>query len=214
MPVLSSHFSARSTVGTIAVALCLVVSGGRLSAAPRPAGASSQDLLGTLTRVETALDATANASALARAGSTRDALGFPVGVQRIGKHVRDGFESVQYDEVSEIDSVGKVTSLTQFDAKGRLRAAIRMDGTPKSGSGVSRETATSTAKRSAVAIGLTAGATSVVEADQATGGWTVRWARVEGGVPVRGDETRVRIWPNGQVQSVSNVGTSYPRLRA
>jgi hypothetical protein len=206
MPILSSRISARSIAGTFAVAVCLVVSAGRLTAAPRPAGPSSQDVLGTPTRVETALDATGNASALARAGNTRDALGFPVGVQRIGKHVRDGFESVEYDEVSEIDSVGKVTSLTQFDAKGRLRAAIRLDGAPTGGSSVSRETATAMAKRSAAATGLTAGATSVAEVDQATGGWTVRWARVEGGVPVRGDETRVRVWPNGRIQSVSNVG--------
>jgi hypothetical protein len=205
MRVLGSRCSIKSAVGTAAVAICLVVSGGQLAAAPRSTGSATDDLLGNPTRIETALDAGASATVLARAGKTRDALGFPVGVKRTGMHVRDGFEHAEYDEVSETDAAGRVTALTQFDTKGRLRAAVRLDNPPRGGLKVTRDGATRLANRSALAAGLAVGEPSATDADQATGGWTVRWARVEDGVPVRGDETRVHVWPDGRVQSVARV---------
>jgi len=205
MQLLGLRCSIQTAVGTAAIAACLVVTAGQLAAAPRSAGSSSQDPLGKPERVETALDGGASSAVLAHAGQTRDALGFPVGVKRIGKHVRDGFEQAEYDEVSEVDSTGRVAAVTQFDTQGRLRTAVRLDSPPRGGLKVNVDGAIRAAQRSAQAAGLTVGAPSTTDADQATGGWTVHWDRVAAGVRVRGDETRVHVWPDGRIQSVARV---------
>ncbi|MGD0017623.1 MAG: hypothetical protein ABSD62_00015 [Candidatus Limnocylindrales bacterium] len=205
MRSLDSRSSIKSAAGTAAIVACLVVTAGQLTAAPRPDRSSNQDLLGNPTRVETALDASSSAAVLAQAGKTRDALGFPVGVKRAGKHVQNGFEQAEYDEVSETDSAGRVTSLTQFDMNRRLRAAVRLDSPPREGPKVTRDVAIHAAQRSALAAGLTVGVPSTTDADEATGGWTVHWARVKDGVRVRGDETRIHVWPDGRIQSVARV---------
>lgn len=205
MRLLDVRCSVKSVAATAAIVTCLVVTAGQLAAAPRPTGPSGPDLLGNPTRVETALDAGSGAAVLAREGKTRDALGFPVGVKRVGKHVRDGFEQVEYDEVTETDFAGRVTAVTQFDTKGRLRAAVRLDSPPRGGLKVTLDGAVRSAQRSALAAGLTVETPSTSDADQAAGGWTIHWARVQDGVPVRGDETRVQVWPDGRIQSVAHI---------
>lgn len=187
-----------------AMAVCLLVSAGHIAAAP-PSPGSSEVGPGSPARVETALDTKADALAFARASRTRDALSFPVGVNRIGRHVRDGFEGAEYDQIDELDPAGRVTAITQFDSKGRLRAAIRLGSTPMVGPRVTPDGAVESAQRSALVAGLNVGTPTSTEADQATGGWTVHWARVQDGVRVRGDETRICVWPDGRIQSLSRV---------
>ena len=204
MRLLNWHLSFKSGLGAAAVVGCLAVTAGQLTAAPRQSP-SSADLDGNPTRMEMALDANSSAAVFARAGKARDALEFPVGVTRVGKHVRDGFERAEYDEVSEMNSSGKIVALTQFDTKGRLRVAVRLDGPPRGGPRVTSDAAIRAAQRSTLAAGLTVGSPSRTDADEATGGWTVHWPRVKDGVPVRGDETRVNVWSDGHIQSVALV---------
>jgi len=205
MQLLGSRCSIKTAVGTCALAVCLLVSAGQLAAAPRQAPSSDRDPFGKLAREETALDAGTGSALMAQAGETGSALGFPVGVKRVGKHVRDGFEQAEYDEVTEMDSKGRVSSITQFDKNGRLRTAIRLDSPPRSVLKVSGAAAIRAAQRSAQAAGLTLGTPSATDADQATGGWTVHWNRVAAGIRVRGDETRVQVWPDGRIQSMARV---------
>ena len=196
--------NAKWATATAVLVACLVVSAGQMLAAPRPSNPVEVGL-GLPARVETALDAGAERAVLAREVKTRDALGFPVGAQRLGRHVRDGFERAEYDEVTEFDSAGKVQTITQFDSKGGLRAAMRLDDPSRIGSIVTADGGVRSAQRSALAAGLSVGTPTSTEADAATGGWTVHWARVQDGVRVRGDETRVRVWPDGRTQSVARV---------
>ena len=192
-----------AAVGIVAL-MCAAVSAGHIAAAPRlPDSNSAPPELAT--RVEVALDASADAVLIAREGRTRDALGFPVGVKRIGHHVIDGFENAEYDEVTELDSAGNLESVIQFDSKGRLRGAVRVGPAPAPGPRLTQAGAVRSAQKSALAAGLAVGAPTSTEADQATGGWTVHWARTQNGVRVRGDETRAQVWPDGRIQSVARA---------
>lgn len=205
MPVVISRTTIKSAIGAGAIVACLVVTAGRMIAAPQPSGGFAQTAVDEPTRFETALDANSEAVVLARAGKTRDALGFPVGAKHTSKHVRDGFEHAEYDEVSEVDTAGRVTSVTQFDAQGQLRAAVRLDSGPRAGLNVTREAAIQSAQRSAVAAGLAVDTPSAVDVDEANGGWTISWARKQDGVRVLGDETRVHLWSDGRIQSLARV---------
>ena len=205
MPVVISRTTIKSAIGAGAIVACLVVTAGRMIAAPQPSGGFAQTAVDEPTRFETALDANSEAVVLARASKTRDALGFPVGAKHTSKHVRDGFEHAEYDEVSEVDTAGRVTSVTQFDAQGQLRAAVRLDSGPRAGLNVTREAAIQSAQRSAVAAGLAVDTPSAVDVDEANGGWTISWARKQDGVRVLGDETRVHLWSDGRIQSLARV---------
>ena len=205
MPVLISRTTVKSAIGAGAIVACLVVTAGRMIAAPQPSGGFAQTAVDEPTRFETALDANSEAVVLARAGKTRDALGFPVGARHTIKHVRDGFEQAEYDEVSEVDAAGRLTSVTQFDAQGQLRAAVRLDSGPRAGVNVTREAAIRSAQRSAVAAGLAVDTPSAADVDEANGGWTISWARQQDGVRVRGDETRIHLWSDGRIQSLARV---------
>jgi hypothetical protein len=204
-PVLMSRATVKSVIGAGAIVACLVVTAGRMVAAPQPSGGFDQAVVGEPTRFETTLDANAETVVLARAGKVRDALGFPVGAKHTSRHVRDGFEQAEYDEVSEVDAAGRITSITQFDGRGQLRAAIRLDSAPRAGLNVTRKTAIDSARRSALAAGLAVDSPSGTEVDQANGGWTIRWARLQDGIRVRDDETLVHLWSDGRIQSLARV---------
>lgn len=202
-PTSSNNVKSAAAVGIVAL-MCLAVSAGHIAAAPRSA-VSDSAAPRPAARVEVPLDANADAVLIAREGKTRDALGFPVGFKRIGQHVLDGFENAEYDEVTELDSAGNVQSVTQFDSKGRLLGAVRVGPAPALGLRLTQDGAVRSAQRSALAAGLAVGTPTSTEADQATGGWTVHWARTQGGVRVRGDETRAQVWPDGRIQSVART---------
>jgi hypothetical protein len=205
MQLLTRTNTFRCVMGAGIFGACLLFAGGALTAAATPAQAPELTQLPVLDRTETQLSAEAGAAIVDRAKHVRDELGFPAGKSRTARHVRDGFQNAEYDEVDEIDSDGRVAAIAQFDAGGRLRAAVRFDAPKKGGRKLTRDDAIAGARRSAAAAGLTVDDAAGADVNEATGGWSVRWQRVVDGVRVRGDEIRVELWPNGQVWSVARV---------
>jgi hypothetical protein len=132
-------------------------------------------------------------------------LGFPAGDRQVARHVKDGLQQRDYDEVEEVDSNGNVLSITQLDSSGQLLAAVRFDNGSRPGRAVGRDAAAKAARRAAEAASLPTAGTNKTDADSGSGGWAVHWARAEGGVPVRGDETRVNVRIDGRIESVARV---------
>ena len=135
----------------------------------------------------------------------RDALGFPAGAARSGRHVKDGLQDAEYDEVADLDSAGQPISLTQFDGRGRLVTAVRFDLPPGLSAKVTSDQASKAAQGVLARSGLTPSGKARVEANPVAGGWDVHWPRIEAGFPVRGDETSLHVWQDGRVQSVARV---------
>ena len=195
----------RFALGVGFLLACLTITGGSLQAASQPTGGADPampDLPGVVSHV---LDAESSPAVFLRARAARDTLGFPVGVRRAGRHVQDGIQHVEYDEVDELDAAGNPVSLTQLDGSGRLRVAVRFDESPHPASRIAREQAIQAAQRGAVSAGLAVGGPAHIDADVATDGWTVRWTRIQNGIAVRGDETRVQVRPDGHIQSLARV---------
>ncbi len=140
-----------------------------------------------------------------RAASARDALGFPVGSNRTGRHIRDNYRPTEYDEVEEVDRAGQALALTQFDPDGRLVSAVRFDRPSVSSQKVDGDAATKSAIRGVSASGLAVSGQYQAEVNSVLGGWDVHLDRSQDGFRVRGDETRVHVWPDGRVQSIAHV---------
>ena len=140
-----------------------------------------------------------------RAASARDAFGFPVGAKRTGKHVHDTYRPTDYDEVEEVDGTGQPLALTQFDPTGRLVAAVRFDRPFATSPKIDRDAATKAATTGLSASGVAVAGQYQADADPVLGGWNVHWDRSQDGFKVRGDETRVHVWPDGRIQSVARV---------
>jgi hypothetical protein len=153
----------------------------------------------------TALYADSSPDVFARARAARDALGFPVGAKRSGRHVQDGGRKVAYDEVAEVDSADRPVALTQLDGSGRLLAAVRFDTPSTLAARSTQETAARAAQRGLTASGVPVSGQPRVDADSTSGDWNVHWDRTQDGFRVRGDETRVHVWPDGRIQSVASV---------
>jgi len=143
---------------------------------------------------------------LARASRVRDSLGFPVGTSRTDSLVHDSVRRTDIDETDELDAQGKTVSLTQFDSNGDFVSAIRFDAQPHPSASVSSSSASASARTAAINLGLESTQPSLVFDDPSDGGRMVQWDRAEQGVPVLGDGTLVRVWPDGRVASVSKVG--------
>ena len=188
-----------------AVVLGLALSAGQLTAASMTTGASDPDRVSQPGISVTALYADSSPDVFARAKAARDALGFPVGTKRSGRHVQDGGRKAAYDEVSEVDSAGRPLALTQFDGTGRLLAAIRFDSPSTLASKGTPDAAARTAQRGLIASGVPASGQPEIDADSIAGGWNVHWDRTQGGYRVRGDETRVHVRQDGRIQSVARV---------
>jgi hypothetical protein len=141
----------------------------------------------------------------ARADKVRDGLSFPPGSRRLGRHVRDGFQNLEYDEIEELDAAGRPMSLTQFDGSGRLVTAVRFDRPGLSGTRTTADSATKTAQRTLGQLGVPTAGRPQAEADAVDGGWDVHWDRVVNGRAVRGDETRVRLRSDGRIGSLAVV---------
>jgi hypothetical protein len=95
-----------------AVVVGLAVSAGQLTAASLTAGGTDTAQVqaaraGQPVTTGTVLYADSSPAVFARAASARDAFGFPAGVKRTGRHVHDGFQRSEYDEVSEVDAAGR-----------------------------------------------------------------------------------------------------------
>ncbi|HEX7491840.1 MAG TPA: hypothetical protein VF337_09085 [Candidatus Limnocylindrales bacterium] len=192
-----------------AVVVGLVLSTGQLTAAPMvdsvtaTPGVASVDRQAGIT--ETAIYADSRPDIFARAGKARDAFGFPAGQRRTGRHVHDGYQHSEYDEVSDVDSAGNTVSMTQFDQDGSLVSAVRFDTPPALATGSSGEAATKAAQRGLAAQGMRTLGQARVKENSVSGGWDLHWDRVEAGLAVRGDETSVHVWQDGRIQSVAKV---------
>jgi hypothetical protein len=203
--------AAKSAAATAIVVGALALSGGSFAAAgsgePATAttGAAAAMPAGRTAVVEAAIYADDHPDVFARAASVRDALGFGKGVARKGRHVSDGIQNSSYDEVVEVDSAGRSTSLAQFDGRGRLLAAIRFDSPSKSSGARSSDEATKAAQRGLVSAGLQPTGLAGSRADEVAGGWDVHWDRSQAGFKVRGDELSVHVWQDGRIQSVARV---------
>ena len=135
-------------------------------------------------------------SLLTAAGDARVKLGFPAGVHQRHQVVDPGDGSGPLDEIQETDAKGRVVSLTRF-CGGRLCGAVRFDRPPKGASRIDASAASARAKGVLGSLALNAGeATETLGTD---GGWTVKSIRTEKGIPVRGDGSTVREWPDGQI---------------
>lgn len=200
----SSYRILKIVAGAIVAASCLAVTTSGLSAASKTPASSGPAFVGPI-RYEGTLAGAHALEVSARAQAMRDTLDFPVGSERVARHVRDGFQQIEYDEVEELDADGRILAVAQFDSSGRLRAAVRFDAHARPSRPMGRDAATKAAQRAATAAGLPATGALRTESDPASEGWTVHWAREVEGVPVRGDETRVHVWPDGRVQSLSRA---------
>jgi len=154
---------------------------------------------------ETVLNANDSSEVFARAHAARDALGFPAGSKSAGRHVHDGLQNTDYDEVTEVDAVGQTITVAQFDAAGHLLAALRFDSPSGSAPAVTGDAAALSAQRGLAALGVTVRGQARLDVNPAAGGWDVHWDRAQDGFAVRGDETRVHVWPDGRIQSVARV---------
>ena len=210
MPFMNRLPVAKAASATAIVAVALAVSGGQLLAATVASPTQEPDNLvaapaGPGVTRETVLLANDRPELFARSGSVRDAFGFTKGATRNGRHVHDGLQNSDYDEVAEIDSAGHATSLAQFDATGNLLTAVRFDGAPKSAAKLTADAAAKTAQRSLAAAGMSVSGAARTEANDVSGGWDVHWDRTQAGFKVRGDETSVHVWQDGRLQSVAHV---------
>lgn len=209
MSALKSIWAGRTLLAAGVVVLGLAMSTGQLTAAS-PAGAADQAavnaaLVAQTRTTQTVLYADSSPEVFARAAAARDAFGFPVGAQRVGRRIHDGVQKSDYDEVSEVDSAGHAIAMTQFDTTGRLQAAIRFDKPSSSVAGMTPDGAVKSARRGMTAYGVQLGTQTRTDVDAASGGWNLHWDRSEGGFPVRGDETQVHVWQDGRIQSVARV---------
>jgi hypothetical protein len=194
-----------------AIAAGLAICTGQLTAATLPTTKAESEGPGAVSinqtaTVEEAFSVADRPDVFIRAGATRDALGFPVGSSRSGRHVHDAIQGTEYDEVAEVDSTGKQIALAQFATDGRLITAVRFDAPPAAGTGsITGDGATKAAQRALAGAGITVAGPAKAEANAVTGGWDVHWARNQGAYAVRGDETRVHVWQDGRVESVAHV---------
>lgn len=201
---------AKSFLAVAAVVLGLAATAGPLTAAGFTKDASGSPAvpaskLGQPTVTDTVIYADDRPDLFARAGAIRDALGFPAGAARSGRHVKDGMQNAEYDEVADVDSAGQPISLTQFDGGGRLVTAVRFDPPPAISGKVTSDQASKAAQSVLARSGLAPSGKARVEPNPVAGGWDVHWPRTEGGFPVRGDETSVHVWQDGRIHSVARV---------
>jgi hypothetical protein len=199
----------RALIVAGAVVLGLAVSTGQLTAATVTVGTPSGDDYAAMVRqpstVATTIYEDSRPDVFARHGKARDAFGFPVGSKRAGRHVHDGYQNLDYDEVSEVDSAGKTVSMTQFGLDGQLVAAMRFDTQPVQLTRATGDAAVRAALRSLTSVGMQVGGDARATENDISGGWDVSWHRVEDGIAVRGDETRVHVWHDGRIQSAARV---------
>ena len=209
MSAMSTSKKIRSFLAVATVVLSLAISTGQLTAAglvPGSAPSSGDNSVGLgRSTIETPIYADDAPKVFAHAATVRDGLGFPAGANRTGKHVKDGLQKSEYDEVDELDKAGRQISIAQFDTAGDLVAAVRLDMPSGFMARATRDGASKAAERALAKASLTAAGQAQVDDDPVAGGWNVHWNRVQDGFAVRGDETRVRVWQDGRIQSVAHV---------
>lgn len=150
-----------------------------------------------------ALSPGAAGAVVRRAARLEAALGFPAGT-RTAVRVHDRFSAETYDEVTTRDARGRPIAVHRFLADGRLRSAVALGWSTATGS-LTPAAATGRARAAARDAAVPTPGRAAVRKDRTGSGWTVAWARSEAGVPVHGDGTWIRLWPDGSVHSVASV---------
>lgn len=210
MRAFNSASTAKTAIAAGAVVLGLAMSTGSLTASSPAIGPSDPPAVDAARAGRTAVTSIelyedSSPSVFARAARARDAIGFPIGPRRSGRHVHDSLKQSDYDEVAEVDSTGQPLALTQFDTAGLLVVAVRFDEKAPTVGRISGDVATRSAKTALSAVGLSVAGEVRTDVNDVTGGWDVHWTRSQAGFAVRGDEARVHVWQDGRVGSVARV---------
>jgi hypothetical protein len=199
----------QSLLFALVIVTGLVVAATPISAASLQAQAGSTGRVDSVrpmpVRDETVISFRDRPELFAQADKVRDGLGFPAGTQKLGRHVRDGFQSLEYDEIEEVDVAGRPVSVTQFDGSGRLVAAVRFDRPGIGGVRMTADAATKTAQRTLGQLGVRTSGPPQTETNAVEGGWDVHWDRLVDGKVVRGDETRMRLRSDGRIGGMAIV---------
>jgi hypothetical protein len=151
-----------------------------------------------------AIDAAASDRALGRAHNLGRALGFG-GVRDTISRLDDRFDHRVYDEIASFDAHGRQVGLSRFDTDGRLLLAIQLGWTPGPGRPIDAAAASARAAAIARAAGLAPDGKPEIQRSNGAGGWIARWPRLVGGIPVRGDGTRVTVWADGSFHAVTRT---------
>lgn len=151
-----------------------------------------------------ALDDMERRDALDRAGRVARALGLPTGVRRIAVRLDDRFDGTIVDEVTAFDAADRPIAIVRSTPDGRLRTAVRLGWSDASGT-LTGAAAARRARELLGAAGVRPAGRPVSAPDRSGRGWTVAWPRIVDGVPVLGDGTWVRLWPDGTVHSVASA---------
>ena len=119
----------KSALGVGFLLACLTITAGSIHAATQPTGSTDPAVRNQPGVISLALEAASSPVVFSHAVAARDALGFPVGARRAGRHVQDTFEGVEYDEVDELDTSGRPTAIVAADGEGQTYAVAAPDGT-------------------------------------------------------------------------------------
>jgi hypothetical protein len=130
-------------------------------------------------------------------------LGLPAAARRTVDRVVDRRGHMTYDEVTDLDARGRPATVLRYDLNGQIIAATRLGWHP--GTGVTLAAgpdAIRAADRLARSLGIVP--TGQAAADRrGANGWSVRWNRIVGGIPVPGDGLRVQLWPDGSFHGLA-----------
>jgi hypothetical protein len=179
----------------IAGLLFVGVAGGQ-AADPFVAGARS------IRAVSTAPDQASRAIEHGRALAV--ALGLPDG-SRQSRRFDDRFDHRTYDEVTTYDPAGQEIAISRFDPDGTVAMAVALGWHASGGRALGDAAVGPRAAHLVHAAGLNVAGVPEVRASAGAGGWSVLWARIVDGVPVRGDGIRILIWADGTFHGLTRT---------
>jgi len=132
------------------------------------------------------------------------ALGLAGVTQRV-ERLDDRFEHRTYDEVTSLDSSGHEVAIARFETDGTVAMAVALGWQPGARAAVDRATAETRGIALVQAAGLDVRGRPAVLLSAGSGGWSVTWARLDDGVPVRGDGVRIALWPDGTFHGLNRI---------
>lgn len=135
------------------------------------------------------------------------ALGIPAPAQASAERQLDRLEAATFDDVTFREASGRPTLLVRLHADGSLRHLARLDAPDPSARAIPEAGVPARASTAARAAGLPAAGTPMIVTDPSSG-WAVAWQRIEGGAPVLGDGTWVRLDRDGSVRSVASAAST------
>lgn len=190
--------------GPIALALVALAASLLVIGAARPAEATDPFIAGQPVTRTIEIPATAADAAVRRATQTAARLRLPAAPRTIVERIEDRRAGESYDEVTELDTLGRPSAVLRYTPEGRLTAAARLGWTPGAGTPLQAPAdAIRTARDIAGGAGLVPAGTPSVPSHGANG-WTVTWVRSVDGVPVPGDGLRMRLWPDGSFHDLAD----------